>query len=246
MPGKREENYSKIASIYQHLMRKVNYDVWAEYLFMILHPYVKTNPRVIEIAGGEGSIAFYLQKEYGSYVLTDLSHAMLNISETDLPKVACDVRALPFKSKFDLALMIFDSINYLLTKKDLETAFTTISSILAPGGLFAFDASLAENSKKHIAPHIEHKKVDDYKYTHTSAFNPITKIHKNHFVVTDPEGNEYTELHRQRIYSQEDFFIAIEKSGLYVVACYDCFTMNKPRINSKRIQFILKKVNKNA
>ncbi|MHC1737487.1 MAG: class I SAM-dependent methyltransferase [Ignavibacteriaceae bacterium] len=246
MPDKQEVIYSRIASIYQHLMRKVNYDVWAEYLFMILQPHIRTNPRVIEIAGGEGNISFYFEKEFGNYILTDLSHAMLKFSESTLPRVACDMRALPFKSKFDLVLMIFDSINYLMTKKDLEIAFSEISSILAPGGIFTFDASLEENSKKHIAPHIEQKKTGGYQYTHTSAYNPVTKIHRNHFVLKEPDGREYRESHQQRIYTIEDFFMAIERSGLYVLAVYDAFTMNKPRKNSKRVQFILKKVNKDA
>jgi len=46
-----EKKYSKIADIYQHLMRKVNYDIWAEYLYMILKPHVPPNPNVLEIAG---------------------------------------------------------------------------------------------------------------------------------------------------------------------------------------------------
>jgi len=241
-----EKKYSKIADIYQHLMRKVNYDIWAEYLYMILKPHVPPNPNVLEIAGGEGNIAFYLEKEYNSYLLTDLSHEMLQRSESNLQKTVCDVRALPFKMQFDLVLMIFDSINYLLTKKDLEAAFRNAAKVLKPGGLFAFDASLEENSLKHIIPVTCERKYGKIKYTHISAYNPVTKVHKNEFLIHDLDGRTYREVHKQKIYTQEDFFLAIEKSGLHVMHCYDCFTVNKPRKNSKRIQFILRKSYKHA
>ncbi|MFZ1281126.1 MAG: hypothetical protein WAR59_09830, partial [Ignavibacteriaceae bacterium] len=68
-----------------------------------------------------------------------------------------------------------------------------------------------------------------------------TKIHKNVFTITYPNGKEYSETHTQKIYSFDTFFELAEKSGLYIVNCYKAFSFTKGKATSDRVQFIMKR-----
>jgi SAM-dependent methyltransferase len=52
-----------------------------------------------------------------------------------------DMRELPPLGEFDLVLCLDDAINYLLSEEGLEATFRGVRAVLAPGGVFAFDAN---------------------------------------------------------------------------------------------------------
>lgn len=70
---------------------------------------------------------------------------------------------------------------------------------------------------------------------------PMSKIHKNIFTIEYPDGEIFTEIHRQKIYSYDTFFEIAENSGLYVVNCYKAFSYQKGKAISDRVQFIMKR-----
>ena len=151
------------------------------------------------------------------------------------------MRFIPFKTKFDLIISVFDSINYLIFIKDLRFLFHEINRLLAADGLFTFDVSLEKNSYKHIKDAVRKGSFNGIKYVQESDYDPKTKIHKNHFLITHRDGTVTEELHLQRIYSFETYFRVIDDSGLKVIECYDAFTYNTGNSDSNRVQFIVGK-----
>lgn len=236
------KNYNNVVNIYNHIMRKVHYDYWADYIYSISSYHIGTNPRVLELASGNCQLAYFLSAYYPRLFPTDLSLAMLSYGKkTDLKKVCCDMRMIPFKSKFDLIVSAFDSLNYLITKKDLEALFKEVKLLLSDKGLFTFDVSLEKNSYRHIKEPIRRGSYKGIKYTQETDYDSMKKIHRNKFHITYRDGMIYREVHLQKIYSFETYFDLIESAGLIVRECLEAFTFKDANANSPRAQFIVMK-----
>jgi ubiquinone/menaquinone biosynthesis C-methylase UbiE len=219
----------------------VSYKWWARYIYAITKTKVVKNPRVLEIAAGNCFLAEHLSKFYKNYTATDISRSMLQKSSSKLQRVCCDMTAIPFNQQFDLILSSFDSVNYLMSKKRLLVFFKQVYNHLSEKGVLTFDAALESNSYKHQKTANNKGKTNGYLYQRKSIFLPLSKIHKNIFTITYPDGKSYVEIHKQKIYSYETFFEMAEKSGLYVVNCYKAFSFTKGKASSDRVQFIMKR-----
>ncbi len=241
---KKKKNYEIVSQIYPHLMKKVRYDYWADYLYMVTNKYVGKRAKVLELGSGDCTLAHYYKEYYKKIVTTDLSFHMLASSKfNNLNRVCCNMTALPFNSSFDLIYSCFDSINYLLRKKDLNNLFSNISSLLSDKGIFTFDVGLENNSKFHIKEPVREGKYKGIKYKHTTSFDEKKRIHKNEFELQLKNKNNYKETHKQKIYPFFDYFKLIQKNGLFVVDCFEAFTFFDADENSNRAQFIVKNIN---
>ncbi len=238
----RTETYENVAHIYEHLMRYVKYDKWAEYIHSLSKDYTTSKSRVLELACGNGNLSAYLKKYYSNIVISDKSLTMLNENDnSSLRKVCCDMLSLSFKTKFDLIFSTFDSINYLKTQKALLTLFNEINNILDAEGIFTFDASLERNSKKHVEIPVRRGTYEGIKYVQRTEYNTKNRIHKNIFRMRLKDGKIYKEVHEQKIYPFETYFKLLEKSKMRVVECYDAFTFDNANSNMERVQFLVRK-----
>lgn len=236
------KTYSNVAFIYPHLMRSIDYKMWAKYIYGLSRLTKKKSLSVLELACGSGKLAGYLSKKFKDYTLCDLSLQMLLSFENESAgKVNCDVTALPFKKKYDFIFSTFDSVNYLLTKKSFVKMLKSVESCLDEKGIFTFDVSLEANSlnnQKYLNRKGEYKGIN---YQQISTYNKIKQVHRNKFIITDEFGNETVENHRQRIFPFEDYFDMIAGTNFYVYGCYDAFSFNNASAKSDRAQFVLKK-----
>ena len=237
--------YQVIPLFYAHLMKGIRYDKWAEYLYEIVRKDCPKKSKVLELAAGDCSFAKYFVKYYPSITVTDLSYCMLSKNNYISNKVCCNMLYLPFKSRYDLIYSNFDSINYILSGKLLIKLFSEVSRLLTDDGIFVFDVSLENNSYIHVKKNNREGKYKGLTYRQTSTYNPYSGIHLNKFTIKLANGDEYSEIHKEKIYSFDTYFKLINKTSLYVVDCYEAFTFKPGNKNSNRIQFILKK-NKNA
>lgn len=233
--------YLHVSNIYAHLMDFISYKWWAKYLYSITKNKLIKNPRVLELAAGNGSLANHLTKIYKNYIVTDISLNMLKHNDGNGSKICCDMIAIPFKTKFDLIFSSFDSINYLMSKQKVLQHFKQVKNILSDDGIFTFDAALESNSYKHQKTSLNKGRTKGFKFIRKSIFNPKSKIHKNIFTITYPNGKVFSETHTQKIYSFDTYFELAEKSGLYVVNCYKAFSFTKGKASSDRVQFIMKR-----
>ena len=237
--------YQVLPLIYPHLMKRIRYDKWAQYLYEIVRKDCPKKSKVLELAAGDCSFAKYFVKYYPSLTVTDLSYCMLSKNNYISNKVCCNMLYLPFKSRYDLIYSNFDSINYILSGKLLIKLFSEVSLLLNDDGIFVFDVSLENNSYIHVKKNNREGKYKGLTYRQTSTYNPYSGIHLNKFTIKLANGDEYSEIHKEKIYSFDTYFKLINKTSLYVVDCYEAFTFKPGNKNSNRIQFILKK-NKNA
>lgn len=235
------KTYSAIAEIYPHMMRSIDYQEWADYIYEI-SKYLKLKKILaLELAGGNGAIAKLLQSKM-KIVTSDLSLAMLkNGGEKSVLKVCCDMMNLPFKNRYDFVFSTFDSVNYLNTKEKLIRYLNSVSGCISADGILAFDVSLENNSKKFEKYLNRRGKVNGITYKQRSFYNPGTRIHYNHFELTFDDGRKVEEIHKQKIYRFEEYFDFIDRSDFYVHKCYKAFTFKNADSETERAQFILKK-----
>ena len=239
---KRENIYRSLPFIYNHLMKRIRYDFWSDYLFQLTSKYVSTNASVLELAAGNCQLAKFMATKYPDLIVSDISNKMLESSyDLTLKKVCCDMSCLPFKRHFDMIYMTFDSINYLLSKKSTLAFLKNIKESLCDNGIFTFDASLERNSISHVSQPVRQAVYNGFSYVHKSSYNKKTRVHKNIFNITFPDGEIHKEIHKQKILEFYDYFDLIERAGLFVVECFDAFTFKTGRAKSKRVQFVIKK-----
>ena len=245
MQPEEEKIYEILPLIYGHLMRKISYKIWAEYIATIISEYVPDDAHVLELAAGNCKFANYFVYFYPNLFVTDLSKNMLASDKKKLvPKIACDMRFLPFKTKFDLVYSTFDSVNYLVTKQKLLGMFKQVSASLTEDGVFLFDASLERNSIIHTKIPNREGKYKGIIFQQKSEYNAKNRIHTNSFLIKSQDGKLYTEIHRQKIYPFEVYFELLDKAGMYVVKCYNGFSFKDGGPDSERVQFITKRKNK--
>ena len=234
--------YEKLSLIYDGLMKDVNFNLWTKYVMDIAGHYVNDTSSFLELAAGNCTIANNLKKKYANLIATDISLPMLKAHfQVDLLKVCCNMIYLPFKRKFDFVYATFDSINYLLTQKELQFLFGEIENVLNENGIFTFDASLENNSLEFADVQVTRDKYNGFSFKRINSYNKKTRIHKNVFYIYDKSGIKFKEVHKQKIYSFETFFNLIDKTGLVVKECYDGFTFKDGSPTSERVQFILGK-----
>jgi SAM-dependent methyltransferase len=233
--------YQVLPLIYSHLMKRIRYDKWAKYLYEIVRKDCPKKSKVLELAAGDCSFAKYFMKYYPSITVTDISFSMLSKNNYMKNKVCCNMLCLPFKTKYDLIYSNFDSINYILSQKLLIKLFREVSLILNDGGIFVFDVSLEKNSYIHAKKFNREGKYNGLFYRQSSTYNPESGIHLNKFTLRLANGDEYSEIHKEKIYPFDIYFKLINKTSLYVVDCFEAFTFKPGNKDTARIQFILKK-----
>ena len=236
--------YEKVSEIYKGLMHNLDYISWSKYILLIGEGHIHSDSNILELGSGSCKMASLITENYKNYVATDISFQMLSSSEnSNLKKVCCDMTVLPFKSKFDFIFSAFDSVNYILKRKSLLSLFKEVSRLLCDDGIFTFDVSLEENSLNFIVRKITEDRHNGHSYRMISKYNKRSRIHSNNFYICNEAGENYKEMHREKIYDIDTYFELSEKAGLYTVACYDCFDFEDVKEKSKRAQFVMRKIN---
>lgn len=228
--------------IYDHLMSRIDYSGWSEYLYDLYESFGVEEKLPLELASGSGKLSRKLLSHFSKIVCSDLNLKMLKINgNKNLLKVNCDMRRLPFKREFGFIYCTFDSFNYLINREDVSLVLKQIGSLLKSEGLFTFDVSLEANSIKNIGILNRSGEYKGIKYTQTSNYNTDSRYHSNIFKLIFPDGSKKYESHTQKIYAFNEYFDIIDNLELYVSECFEFFTFKDANPDCERVQFILRK-----
>ncbi|GJQ63693.1 MAG: hypothetical protein SCALA702_27460 [Melioribacteraceae bacterium] len=234
--------YTVLTGLYDNLMEYVDYEGWSEYILDIIDEYEIDTNSVLELAAGNYKLYQFLRGNFPLHIVSDLSlNLVKTFHERGDKSVCCDMKSLPFNTKFEFIYCTFDSINYLLTEEELFFAFNEVSKVLKNDGVFTFDASLENNSINNVKELNRKGKYLNYDYSQISEYNVEDKIHTNKFIISNDNEN-YIEIHRQRVFHFVDYFRILDDAGLRVIDCFDTFTFDNASPDSERAQFIVGKI----
>lgn len=243
-----ETSYRTIAPYYDWIMAHVDYDAWGRYLARLWKKHGLVPKRILEL--GAGTCPFARRDVYpaqATVVYSDLSPFMLSQAPDLSPdcRVAANALALPFKGGFDLCLMVYDAINYLMREEDVAGCLKEVLRTLAPGGLFIFDVTTEANSKKHFHQAVDYGELEGCTYFRESHFDKEARLQGNDFIffVETGEGNwrKVKESHQQRIYKLDRIKALAKQAGFKVEGLFEGFTYRPGREASERVHVVLRK-----
>lgn len=243
-------SYGALAGDYDALTADVDYARWADYIqwhFSRLDRPVET---VLDLACGTGSLTRELAGR--GYALTgvDLSPDMLALAEEkcrDLdkpPRFFCqDMCSLRLPGPVDACVCCLDSVNYVLRPERLQKAFRRVYDLLAPGGLFLFDADTPEKLSA-MDGQVFLDETEDVFCVWRGEYSPRRRVCSFWMDLFEKRGAAWTrsgELHQEYAYPMEQLTEFLERSGFVSVKRYGELSRRSPRQGEQRVFFAARK-----
>lgn len=247
--------YDRFAEVYAQGQYPTLSQAVAEFLPSIIKRYkMPDSGKLLDVACGEGSFAIDMVSRGWKVTGVDLSDEMLRLANHRATQAKAkveflkqDMRYLDFSGKFDLATCWFDSLNYLTTNDDLQSAINNIARALKPGGWFLFDMNttygLAVKWQK-VRCYVEQETPDllelhrtSYDFEHNLACVKITW-----FVRVGDKWEKFEEQHTVRAFAIHEIETCLSYAGLRVVDKFGSLDPLTPlSSNSNRVWFLTQK-----
>jgi len=228
-------------------MSHVAYTEWVDLVQRVMRTYGRPGAvRVFEIGGGTGVLGGLLRGLGYRYQGSDLSPDMCRIARSrDLPFVCADGRALPVAGPYDLALFLYDGINYLETGEHYAALFREVHRILAPGGLFLFDITTQVNSRRYFHDTRESEDLGDAVYLRHSWYDETSETQHNDFVILarEPGSESYRrseERHCQWVPPPAAIRQRVPEALFETVGAWDGFSARPYGRGAERVHFLLR------
>jgi len=243
--SKSNKSFTKIAKYYDILMEDVDYEGWIQYILDMAELYdVKLTP-MIDLTCGTGNSMLPFFENGIKLIGVDNSLEMLKIAKLKIPELSviqATAQCLPFYHYFNLAISIFDSLNYTLDYNDLLDAFDSIRETLLPESHFIFDMNTPYGLGI-ISNHDIRRENTNLISVWRNLYNRKERILTLHLTLFIKRGNFWSridEIHRERGYSEEEVRIGLRKAGFKILGTFKCFEHARVDRFTKRILYVAK------
>ncbi|MFQ5629827.1 MAG: class I SAM-dependent DNA methyltransferase [bacterium] len=254
LPEKIEpaSTYSKIAPVYDHLMRHVNYRQWFRYIESLVQTYRPNAQTILELACGTGIMLEKFTKRKRLLLGVDNSLEMLKAAQKRLAGthsnffLCCgDMSAFAIRSDVDVAICLYDSINYCLTESEFQAALESVHRSLRQDGLFIFDVCTRRTCKNYFRALYEKDTFDGIDYIRKGRYDNKNDWQINEFWLTNRCGNGETffERHIQKIYLLKTIKkFLLQNNKWKILGIYHNFTRRPGTERSFRVHFVVRKI----
>lgn len=243
--------FTAIADIYDLVMSEVPYADWVEYVQLLCRHWRGDLRRVLDLACGTGTVGLALAELGASVVGLDLARGMLESARRkDQARgvepclwVRGDMGRLGFApGSFDVAICLFDSLNYLLEPEQLQGALDGVTRSLSRDGLFIFDVNTEYALEQDFFTQEDLGDDAQVRLSWRSQYDAATRIGTVEMDFYLDGGETVKETHRQRAWSPRELRDAIAAAGLRSLAVYDAYTFNLPKRDSDRVFYVCRPV----
>jgi Methylase involved in ubiquinone/menaquinone biosynthesis len=250
-PRPAPHQYHEVAAIYDALMAGVPHPLWLNRIEQELRARHKAPGAVLDLACGTGIVTHLLAaRGYAPVVGVDLSAEMIAIARTKAAAwntggVASfhvqDLAALDLgEARFDLAVSLFDSLNYLTDPNALRQAFVRVHAHLNPGAVLAFDLNSLYALSHDMFSQVElYGPVRHRWKAHWDREARLCRVEME-FQVTDAETGEvrtFHETHLQRAYTIPEIKSFLAEAGFQGVEVFGNYGDRPPTPRSDRLLF---------
>jgi SAM-dependent methyltransferase len=111
-------------------------------------PRLPVGAHILDLCCGTGDLSRALAAHGFRVTGIDGSEEMLEFARLRVPQaefIREDARSFSTTTSFDAVLSTFDSLNHILSLRELKTVFLNVRAALAPGGLFVFDLNMLDS-----------------------------------------------------------------------------------------------------
>lgn len=146
--------------------------------------------------------------------------------------------------QFDLITSFFDSLNYLLSERELKTAFKSIYQHLIPGGWFIFDMNTPEALKYLWDGNVYADTKSDIAWIWKNEYIPKEKTaycHATFFLKRGKDYKRFFELHKEKGYANGTIKKMLRETGFQIKGYYRCHTFDKVDRDTNRFCAVVRK-----
>ena len=243
-----DSQFSEIAPFYDALMAGVPYKLWVSYLQALLRQ-IDCHPKtVLDVACGTGNVSEILSKLGCEVVGVDIAADMIEVAQSKRSSVEYyvqDMAELDLGRKFDLAISLFDSLNYITDVHRLAQGIKRVGEHLVDGGVFIFDVNTIYALSHHFFDQANLSGGCYPRYVWNSEYDHSTRICRVNMtfeVVEHGQTRQFREVHIQRGHSFEELSQMLLNAGFEVVAVYHAYKFRKPTRKSDRVFYVARKV----
>jgi SAM-dependent methyltransferase len=233
-------------------MKEVGYGKWIDYILDTIDLFnIKATPMLDVTCGTGNSLIPFVKKKKKPLLGVDNSLEMLKVAKEKEPALAlvqANAMKLPFLNHFNLALSMFDSLNYILEPESLMEAFSSIKDSLKPGGHFLFDLNTPYGLKCVSGRDVreENKNLMSVWRNSYNKKDRILTLHLTLFVKKDSNWHRIDEIHKEKGYSEEEIRYSLKTLDFEIIEAFRCFEHSRPDRFTKRILYIARANKKGA
>ena len=140
-------------------------------------------------------------------------------------------------NKYDLIVILLDSINYVTDQKELKKLFNNCYKNLKDNGLLVFDINSEYKMTEIFGSNCYVYEYEDIFYTWDNFYeDDLVDMHLNFFV--ENENGSYDRIYeyqQERVYSIEEIKNMVSKSGFEEIKIYDEDDFSSIKEDSQRI-----------
>jgi SAM-dependent methyltransferase len=208
---------------------------WADWYLPSVRPFLEKfffavldrGASVLDVCCGCGHVTREAVRRGCRVTGIDASKELIARAVRNLPGaefVVADVRKFETDSKFDGALSTFDSLNHLLTYRDLCRAFRCVWRALKPGAPFVFDMNLEEAYALDLGAWTNYRDEDAIGFVR-GRYHPMERRARTELIwfarTKDSECWRRSDaLVEEQCYSREEIEQAVEDAGFRRLECY--------------------------
>lgn len=243
--------FTAIPEHYDALMASVPYRFWVAYIRDILDHINYLPLSILDVACGTGTVSEYLDELGYDVTGVDISPGMIQVAKQKAEKRGSrakyyvqDAAEMSLDGRFELAISLFDSLNYITDEAHLARAMQRVAEHLVDGGYFIFDVN-TEYALAHGFFNQSNIGSREYpKYVWTSSYDHGTRICTVKMVfevLEDGEKRQFTEVHYQKAYRLSELSSMLYDAGFEVIDCYEAYRFRPPTRRSDRVYFVARK-----
>ncbi|MCS6924149.1 MAG: class I SAM-dependent methyltransferase [Fimbriimonadales bacterium] len=244
----KSEPFEAVAPYYDLLMQSIPYLWWMHYVETLLDYFGRSAHKVLDLCCGTGNLSELMAMSGYAVVGVDRSAAMIAQAQRKAQEHASGVRyyvqdaaELELGETFDLIVSLFDSLNNILEPERFAEAMRRAYRHLTPDGVFIFDLNTEYAFVRKLFDQTQLEANAPIRYRWRSQYDKATRlctVHMEFWVREGSEERHFTEVHRQRAYSEPEVRAMLYAAGFPEVHVFDAYTLHPPERRSDRVFYV--------
>lgn len=249
--------YNKFATVYDQMQADLHSKKMVLYCRKLFKHFQINPTNGLDLCCGTGSAIIAFDKLGIKMSGLDQSAEMLAIAarktksrgvklyQKSLPKFRLlDIIDSQKQVQFDLITSFYDSLNYMLSEKELQQTFVSVHSHLENDGWFIFDMNTPNALKTIWDEQVYAGVQDSIAWVWQNDYDKHKKKAACHATFFKKKGKlweRFDETHYEKGYTNSVIKKLLRESGFKIKGFYDCLTSDTPTRDSYRICAVVQK-----
>jgi SAM-dependent methyltransferase len=245
--GQTVTPYTTLASLYDALLGNQFFPQLKRNFEWLVRRYRIRFASAADVACGTGIFIRYLRQRGVRKIFgVDRSSHMLRVAtsrnrDNGVRLFQQDFSALQLPQPVDLITSNFDSLNYLLTPRQLFQALQQFHRNLRPGGHLIFDMITPRQPWRGSQPRIERMRLNGIMFWRRMHIDPRTGLQESLVRITR-NGQTEQEIHYQRAYPLGLTVDSVQRAGFRILGIHPFVHLGPVTAHTRRVIFIARKV----